>query len=423
MENALVRLPWKFELRLVWILLAVTLFFPRVVHSQDHAQDITCENGSGEYSARFFTGTTVNVGPMRQAAFAERACSAKLIWKGKDIPVVSDAEQVGIDVLGADLGFGKPVVSFQIDRSGAGSKLIYQIYSLAKPPHLLYTIMGGDSYRAADTDLDGRIEIWTDDAAAVDGFEGVPSVDLDSPPTVVLRFKKGQLVDVGSEFENFYDAEIAEDRSRVSERDLTEFKQSDGKLSANSLRSGPEQHRLIRTKIDVLEIVWAYLYSGRDQEAWSALSEMWPSQDLQRIRAAISTLHERGMLRDVERSRRPPRRGYRVKIYDTVNTANVVTFFDPSQGAPDPSQSQPTIVQPKSILLRRPPSSPDGSVPSANEIVELVVDAAGKVHSAKIVNGTDEPLIKASAGWQFIPAFHDGSPVACRFRLNVWTLR
>jgi hypothetical protein len=296
----------KSTLRFLLVWLAGIPFWPTAVHSQGSAEDITCENGSGEYSTRFVTGTTVSVGPMRNGTFAERACAATLEWNGPEVSVASDAGQVGIDVLGADLGFGKPVVAFQIDQSGAGSNRTYQIYSLEKPPHLLYTITGGDSYRAADTDLDGRIEIWTDDAAAVDGFERVPAADFDFAPTVVFRFEKGHLVDVGSEFLSYYDAEIAKVRSQVSERDLAEFKQSDGSLSATTLRPGEELHRLIRTKIGVLEIVWAYLYSAREREAWSALEEMWPSADLERIRAAISTVHQRGILHNLDHSRRPP---------------------------------------------------------------------------------------------------------------------
>jgi hypothetical protein len=359
---------------------------------------------------------------MRKGLFAERSCDAKLKWEGQQIPVASDVGQVGIDVLGADLGFGKPVVAFQIDKSGAGPNRTYPIYSLAKPPHLLYTITGGDSYRAADTDLDGRIEIWTDDAAAVDGFEGVPEADFDFAPTVVLRFEKGRLVDVGSEFLSYYDAQIAKLRSQVSERNSVEFKQSNGTPSANMLRSGEEMHHLIRTKISVLEIVWAYLYSAREREAWSALEEMWPAEDLERIRAAISSVHQRGILHNLDRSRRPPGRGNRVKIYDAVSTSAVVGY-DPQRGAPDTSQREPPLIQPKSILLRRPPPSQQEHSPSANEVVELVVDAAGKVRSAKVISGTDAPLVEASAGWQFIPAFSDGRPVACRFRLSVWSLR
>jgi hypothetical protein len=416
-----VRSLMKSTSRFLSVSLPGILFWPMVVHPQSLAQDITCQDGSGEYSTRFSTGVSVIVGPMRKGSFAQRACAAKLVWNGQEISVASNAGQVGIDVLGADLGFGKPVVAFQIDDSGAGSNRTYQIYSLARHPQLLYTIKGANSYRAADTDLDGRVEIWTDDAVAVDGFEGVPGAHFDFPPTVVLRFEKGRPVDVGSEFRSYYDAQIAKLRSEVSERDLAEFKQSEGALSSITLKSGGDLHRLARTKINVLEIVWAYLYSGREPEAWSALSAMWPDSDLERIRTSVSNVHQSGILHNMDRSRERSSRKGDGKVYDAIGTSIVVSTYYPNGGAPDSSQAESPIVQPKSILLRRPPPSPDED--PANETIQLVVDAAGKVRSAEILNGVDEPLVQASAGWQFIPAFRDGRPVACRFRLNIWNLK
>ena len=407
--------------RFLPVLLSGILFWAKPVHSQGSGQTFTCDYGEGDYSTRFFNGISVLVGPVREGSFADRACTAKLAWSGRGISVASDAAQVGIDVLGADLGFGTPVVAFQIDQSGSGSNRTYQIYSLARPPRLLYTMTGADSYRAADTDLDGHIEIWTDDAATVDGFERIPGMDFDFAPTVVFRFENGRLVDAAPEFLPYYDAQIAKLRSLVSEHDLAEFKRSDGQLSAGSLPSGEDLHRLVRAKISVLEIVWGYLYSDREDEAWSALEEMWPSGDLERIRAAISTVRHRGLLRNLDRPGRPARRRHPVKIYDAVSTTTIAGYNP--LGPRDSSQFEPPIIQPKFILLRRPPPSPDGSFPSASETIELVVDAAGKVHSAKIIDGSDDPLVQASAGWQFIPAFRDGSPVACRFRLNVRTLK
>lgn len=390
-----------------------------VVHAQAPKPDITCQEGRGEYSFRFSTGIRVEVGPVRNGGFAERACTATLEWKGKEVPIAADADQVGIDVLGADLGFGKPVVTFQLDQSGSGFNRVYQIYSLLKPPHLLYTIRGGHSYRAADTDLDSHIEIWTDDAAAVNGFEGLPVVDLDSPPTVVLRFEKGQLFDVSSQFLIYYDAEIARFRSQLIADDLSKFKQSDGRLAQVTGRSSEDLHRMIRTKISVLEIVWAYLYSGREQQAWASLKELWPAEDVERIRSAISSLHQRGILRGVGQTRHPAPRKHFMKIYDAVDTAVVVSSYNPAGGAPDASQTEPPVTQPKSILLRRPPPSANGPDLPTNEMVELVVDVAGKVHSAKIIDGSDKPLIEATGGWHFIPAFRDGRPVACRFRITL----
>jgi len=401
------------------VLLTACLLVQIAFRAEGQTQDITCQAGRGEYTFQFSSGTTVSVGPVRNGGFAERACAASLTWKGNELPIATDVDQVGIDVLGADLGFGKPVVAIQVDQSGAGSNRAYQIYSLLKPPHLLYTIKGAHSYRAADTDLDGHIEIWADDAAAVDGFERLPVADLDSPPTVVLRFEKGRLFDVSSQFLAFYDAQITRLRSQFTADDLSRFKRSDGKLSVDIHQSAEELHRLIRTKISILEIIWAYLYSGREQQAWSSLNELWPAEDVERIRAAISATHQRGILSGVDQTRHPAPRKHFMKIYDAVDTAVIVSSYNPAGGAPDSSQAEPPVIQPKSILLRRPPSSPDGPGPPTNEMVELVVDVAGKVHSAKIINGSDKPLIEATAGWHFIPAFRDGRPVACRFRISV----
>jgi hypothetical protein len=171
-----------------------------------------------------------------------------------------------------------------------------------------------------------------------------------------------------------------------------------------------------------LEIVWAYLYSGREHEAWSALDGMWPPEDLERIHDAISTVHQRGILHNLDHSRPQFHRWHHAKIYDAVGTSAVVGYSPPGE-APDSSQFEPPLIQPRSILLRRPPPSPDEPSPSGNEVVELVVDAAGKVRSATVIHGTDKLLVEASAGWQFIPAFRDGRPVACRFRLSLWTLK
>jgi hypothetical protein len=404
------------------MLLAALLLWPVLVLHECRSQDVTCENGNGEYSTRFSSGVTVTVGPVRNGAFSERACFATLIWNGQEISVAPDAAEVSIDVLGADLGFGKPVVAFQIDKSGDGSKRVYQIYSLNKPPRLLHTITGGDAYSAADVDLDDRVEIWTGDAAAVDGFERLPRKDLDFVPTVVLRFEKNHLIDVSSEFRSHYDEQISNLRAHIDPRDLAAFKQSDGVLSSRTIRSNDELHRLIRTKIAVLEIVWSYLYSGRESEAWSALVDMWPSSDVERIRTAISNARQHGILQHADHSARGSSHRQHATIYDAIGISYEQATLNSANGAPD-TYGEPPVVQPKSILLRRPPPEVGESLPREDETVELVVDAAGKVRSAKIVNGEDNKLVQAASGWHFIPASQDGRPVACRFRLKIWPLQ
>ena len=44
------------------------------------------------------------------------------------------------------------------------------------------------------------------------------------------------------------------------------------------------------------------------------------------------------------------------------------------------------------------------------ENVEMVIDAAGKVRSAKVLGTPDEELVKAASGWKFIPAFPRSPP-------------
>jgi len=342
----------------------------------------------------------------------------------QDLTVASDAAQIVIDVLGADLSLGKPVVAFQIDDTGDGTHRTYQIYSLTKPPRLLYTITGADSYIAADSDLDGRIEIWTDDASAVDGFEGVPLKSFDSAPTVILRFEKKRLVDVSSEFTSHYDDQIAQIRARIEPQDLAAFKNSDGVLSIKATGATVDSHRLMRTKIKVLEIVWACLYSGRDAEAWSTLQQMWPSQDFNRIRAKISSVHQNGILRGIARETGTPKHKHEVHIFDATTSPSAGSWdLYRGPGPPDASEQETSVVQPKSILLRIPPPSEVEDFRPSRAAVELVVDAAGKVHSAKLLSGASTRWLQAANSWHFIPALFDGSPVACRFRISVWDLK
>jgi hypothetical protein len=404
------------------ISLAGLLLWPALVLPKCPAQDATCENGNGEYSTRFASGVTVSVGAVRKGAFSERACFAKVFSNTQEIPVASDVAKVDIDVLGADLGFGKPVVAFQIDESGSGFEPVYQIFSLTNPPRLLYTITGGDTYSAADEDLDARVEIWTDDAAGVYGFERLPRKDLDFAPTVVLRFEKNHLIDVSPKFQSHYDVQISNIRAHMDPHDLAEFKQSDGVLSLSIARSNDALHRLIRTKIAVLEIIWSYLYSGRESQAWFALHDMWPASDVERIRAVITNARLHGILQGVDHSSHVPSRKDHAKVYDAIGISYGQSNLNHATGVPGTDNESP-IIQPKSILLRRPPPEAGESLSREEQVVELVVDAAGKVRSAKIVQGADKKLVEAASAWHFIPAFRDERPVACRFRLRMWPLQ
>ncbi len=408
------------------------LFCAAPVAFADGAQDVVCSGGFGSFHFRFGTGVTVSVGAQRHAGFAAHACEARLEWEKQNLVAESGAWQVDIDALGADLGLGSPVVAFQIRKTDIDGFMRYEIWSLRKPPRRLSVLAGGDWYGAADTHLDGRVEIWTDDAKAINGFDDIPPGALDFAPPVVLRFEDKKLIDVSAEFQPEYDRRIDALRAQLDIRQLADFKASDGKLKSLYPPTPEEWARLRATKVKVLEIVWCYLYSGRDRQAWEALGQMWPASDVDRIRAGILSARAQGIRREVEGvSSGPP------GLLTHPKMKRVTVFYPPTQaatgsydlawayapgmsgpGKPDRTFSADTF--PVKILMDRP-VPPDGSSVSlrAEVPVELVIDSAGKVRSAKAIANPDDDLIRATAGWKFIPAFRDGSPVASRIRMGI----
>ena len=53
-------------------------------------------------------------------------------------------------------------------------------------------------------------------------------------------------------------------------------------------------------------------------------------------------------------------------------------------------------------------------------LLDLVIDAAGKVRTAKPIGKVDKDMLDAIAGWKFIPTFKNGHAVACRAHLAVY---
>jgi hypothetical protein len=367
----------------------------------------------------------VSVGAAKTGELSRRVCKASLKWDKQDLLVVPEASQLDIDALGIDLGLDTPVVAFQIKKSDADWIMAYQIYSLQKPPRLLRTITGGEFFSAADTDLDGRTEIWTGDAGAVNGFENLALSELDFAPTIVLRFENRRLIDVSSEFRSHFDHQIAEVRARLDSHELSDFRSSDGRLPTMSPLPVEQLHRLRIAKIKILEIVWSYLYSGREQEAWNALANMWPPADFDRIRASILNAQTRGIRGELDGVSPGPNR---------LHLKHVAHIFDTMPHPDtDPDISNVTVdTKPQQILLRLPaPVDIHEALPKSEKLVDLVIDAAGKVRSAKmvgtadkdVISPADKDLISATAVWKFIPAFKGGRAVACRLRLAVAPLR
>jgi hypothetical protein len=400
--------------------------------SQSHG--VVCSDGFGSFNFKSTTGVTVSVGAAKNGEFAQRDCKAEFTWNQQNLMVEPDAWQVDVDLMDADLGLGAPVVALQVKRSSADPLMEYDIYSLKMPPRKLRTITGGDFFRAADTNLDGRIEIWTADAGTIDNFENLPLSTFDFAPTIVLRFEKSRLVDVSSEFQPQYDRQIAMLRAQLDARDLSDFKASDGKLSTVSALTVDEFHSLRITKVKVLEMVWCYLYSGRDRDAWQALAETWPSADFDRIHESILNTRDRGIRSEIDgvsSELSHPNSKKHILIYDQVAGGQPARPDLPAddwralvETTSNTDDRKPLIppadTRPQIILIRRPapPQGQQGPLNTAT-IVNLVIDPAGKVWSAQIKGEPDKALIDATAGWKFVPAFKGNHAVAFREDLVV----
>ena len=278
----------------------------------------------------------------------------------------------------------------------------------------------GSLYSTEDKNLNSNVEIWTTDAASMQGFEDPIFEKPGLAPAVVLRFVRGRLWNVGSEFPNIYDEAIAEARKDLSAEDLRTFKNSDGRLAARLSADDPRQGQTLqRTKIRVLQIVWSYLYSGREQEAWKALADLWPTADFERIKAGMIRAQARRVLAHVDgtsTARRP-----------TANTAKV--FDLRSQTA----QALPTSAGRRRPAIEAPPPLPATVLPVPifiahlasdgeteddlpdSAILDLTIDSAGKVRSAQTSDAAFAAMIKDdTAAWKFVPAMQEDRPIACR---------
>jgi hypothetical protein len=377
-----------------------------------------CDKGTGDFKGKLpdaaaTPGVAVVVGAAKKDNFALHACRASLFSDSQEIVVAPEVAQADIDVMGADLGLGSLVVAFQIKATEADPRIQYKIYSLSKPPQLLRTITGEDYFSAADTRLDGSVEIWTTDVVAVHGFENLPRSAFDFAPTMVLRFEDKKLIDVSSEFRPHFDRQIKLLRTRLDAQQLSDFKQSDGKLSNEKLAA---KDPLLATKIKVLEIVWCYLYSGREQEAWNTLAEMWPTADLERIRTAIVDAQSRGLRSQVDgvSHKAPPDQKKHSFVY-----RHIVPPQQPDIPPEVRARFADTVPQ-RLVWMVSPPQDPEHWAEGRK--LELVIDEAGKVRSARMKEGKEEPnqdWIDASAGWKYIPAFKDGHPSAFRLDSHV----
>src|SRR5262249_50747578 len=138
-----------------------------------------------------------------------------------------------------------------------------------------------------DDEKTGRVYLAIEDGA-FDYFDEV--CHACSPfPVAYLRIDRDTLVDISSEHRDEYDFIV-----RDAQKDLS----ADQRRQFKELKERPSDRddALTKTRYRVLTVVFAYLYSGREEQAHQALREVWPPFDQERIWAAIIEQRRNGIL-------------------------------------------------------------------------------------------------------------------------------
>ena len=234
------------------------------------------EREISEFRVRIAHGAEYNSG-FDRCGFEVRDRTGRLVVRGEDAWVEALPEmyvlRIGTNDLVIETG------------SAAGPHCCYTYYIVTQlpAPHVGAKIESREPIEFIDYRGIELNDLVTCDASGFDYFDGLAAAY--SPcPRVFMRFVRGKLTDIGSLFKGQYDQEIAQARARMKPDALQYFHSrniyDDVEMASN-----------------VLQIVLAYLYSGREEQAWKELAAMWPPADLQRIKSEILKARAKGILR------------------------------------------------------------------------------------------------------------------------------
>src|SRR5271169_1076699 len=246
---------------------------------------VGCRN-SAEASSSAVGKYHVRLLPVFDPVVNGHGCRAYLVDRsGNQTLLLADWEVSIYLGTGEDVfGDGNPSLILEGFSGGARCCYTYRIVNLAEPPVILPTIGNGAPFyffKAAS----GQYRIMTSDGA-FDSFEGLCHT-CTPLPRMVLQVDGAGLYDVSSQFVEQYDSEIALARAKIAQSDIGKFLVADF-----------QDARKV-----VLEIVFSYLYSGREAQAWQTLDEMWPANDRERVRKLILETRAKGILSKLGKTR------------------------------------------------------------------------------------------------------------------------
>ena len=250
----------------------------------------SCPAKGGPLTGKF-SGYTVRMVRSSNRGFR---CQAFVVEPGSKAPhgkAVAKDWALSINPLsGSDVnGDGKPDLIVEGFSGGAHCCYTYSIYSLSEGLPLLRVIRNQVPVSFVKRDA-GGVEVRTGDG--VFDYFLLPHVSA-VIPELYLRLDGDKLVDIGAEHTADYDKLIEKARIELKPDEV------------EKLKSSNYNQKMLIDQLDtvqkVLTIVLNYVYSGREEQAWHALDEMWPSSDVDRVKNLIRERRSRGLMAQAEK--------------------------------------------------------------------------------------------------------------------------
>jgi hypothetical protein len=247
---------------------------------------LVCPAPKGERQVHEFAAYTVRL--LRSSARGDR-CQALITSHGSKAGAekkVATDWALSINALsGTDInGDGKPELIVQGYSGAAHCCYTYRIVGLTDGLPLIHEIRNQVPVIFKHRD-DGGVELQTGEG--VFDYFLVPHANS-VIPQLFMRLDGDNLVDLSAEHLADYDREIEKARGELTSEERE-------KLKSSTYSQGMLFDQLPAVQ-KVLTIVLNYLYSGRQEDAWHALEEMWPPADKERVEKLILERRSRGLL-------------------------------------------------------------------------------------------------------------------------------
>ncbi len=244
-----------------------------------------CRFGGKTITRKLPSGFVVRLSPMNGRL--GEGCRAVLIDSHNKVVFSASEWDISPVLSVKDVnGDGSPDIVLEGYSGGAHCCWTYYIVSLGPEPGLLFEFENQSGARFPANPATGRAEIHTVDGG-FDYFDRFAHAF--SPfPKVYLRLEGRRLIDVSREHAADYDKEIHNLRTEISTKDLTVFLKAENESEMTGFED---------TASRVIQIVLAYLYSGRQAQAHNMLKKMWPSFDQERVWRLILQTRREGILK------------------------------------------------------------------------------------------------------------------------------